>query len=480
METLTHIIDNQHVTAQAHEWDNVYNPATGAVISKVPLDDDTAVDLAVKAARQAYFSWSETPVLERARIMFRFRELLVNHHEDVAALVTKEQGKIFSDAYGEVGRAIEVVELACGAPSLLKGEWLSQVAHGGIETSLQRVPLGVVAGITAFNFPAMIPLWMIPPAIVSGNTFILKPSERTPLTSMRIGELLQEAGVPPGVVNIVHGGRRIADHILAHPGIQAVSFVGSQPVAEYIYRTAAQNGKRVQALGGAKNFHVVMPDADIDRSVEALGNSAFGSAGERCLAGSVVIAVGDVAEQLVEAMTEKAKQLRVGEGMQPDSEMGPLIRSQHLNRVTGYIARGEKEGARLVYDGRQHPTPHEGFFLGPSVFDRVTSEMAIAQEEIFGPVLSIMREPTLEEAIRTANRSLYGNTASIYTQSGGWAQYFRDRIEAGMVGINIGIPAPVAWFPFAGWKKSFYGDLHATGLDAFWFYTERRVITTRW
>ncbi len=479
METLSHVIDNQHVAAQAREWDNIYNPATGTVIAKVPLDDDQAVDQAVEAARRAYFSWSETPILERARTMFRFRELLTLHREEVAALVTREHGKIFSDAYGEVGRAIEVVELAAGAPSLLKGEWLPQVAHG-IETALMRVPLGVVAGITAFNFPAMIPLWMIPPAIVSGNTFILKPSERTPLTSMRLLELLQEAGVPAGVVNIVHGGRRVADRILEHPGIQAVSFVGSQPVAEYIYRTAAAWGKRVQALGGAKNFHVVMPDADLSRTVEALTSSAFGSAGERCLAGSVVIAVGGAGDTLTEAMTARAQQLQVGEGMQEGSEMGPLIRSEHRDRVIGYIERGVTEGASLVYDGRQHTVPREGFFLGPTLFDNVTLNMAIAREEIFGPVLSIMREPTLEDAIRTANMSRYGNTASIYTQSGQAAQYFRDRIEAGMVGINVGVPAPVAWFPFAGWKNSFYGDLHATGMDAFWFYTERRVVTTRW
>ncbi len=479
METLSHIINNQHVTARPHEWGNVYNPATGAVIGQVPLDDGQAVDQAVEASHQAYLSWADTPILERARVMFRFRELLVRHQEEVAALITQEHGKIFSDAYGEVGRAIEVVELAAGAPSLLKGEWLPHVAHG-IETSMLRVPLGVVAGITAFNFPAMIPLWMIPPAIVCGNTFILKPSEQTPLTSMRLWELLQEAGVPAGVVNIVHGGRQVAENILQHPGIQAVSFVGSQPVAEYIYHTASRAGKRVQALGGAKNYHVVMPDADLPRTVEALTSSAFGSAGERCLAGSVVIAVGDIAGELAEAMADRATRLKVGEGMQEDSEMGPLIRARHLERVTGYIERGVAQGASLVYDGRQHPVPREGFFLGPTLFDQVTSDMTIAQEEIFGPVLSMMREPTLEDAVRTANRSRYGNTATIYTDSGQAAQYFRNRIEAGMVGINVGIPAPVAWFPFAGWKNSFYGDLHATGLDAFWFYTERRVITTRW
>ncbi len=478
-ERLQHSIGGQPTPAQATEWDVVYNPATAEVIGEVPIDDEGAVDRAVTAAHAAFASWAQTPILERARVMFRYRELLWTHREELAALVTREHGKILSDALGEVGRGIEVVELAAGAPSLLKGEVLQEVAHG-VDAMMLRVPLGVVAGITPFNFPAMIPLWMIPPAIVSGNTFVLKPSERTPLTSLRLLELLYAAGLPPGVINLVHGGRVVVDALLQHRGIRAISFVGSQPVAEHVYRTAAATGKRVQALGGAKNFHVVMPDADLARTVEALVASAYGSAGERCLAGSVVVAVGDIADRLVEAMRSKAELLRVGSGTMPETEMGPLIRPVHRQRVASYIDRGIEEGATLVVDGRKGSYPSLGFFLGPTLFDHVSPEMAIAREEIFGPVLSIMRHPDLATAVAVANQSDFGNTATIYTNSGAAARYFRDHIQAGMVGVNIGVPAPVAWFPFSGWKHSFYGDLHATGTDAFMFYTERRVMTTRW
>ncbi|PSR34905.1 MAG: methylmalonate-semialdehyde dehydrogenase (CoA acylating) [Sulfobacillus benefaciens] len=476
---LQHVIGETQVAAQATRWDPVYNPATGEIIGEVPIDDDNAVNYAVEAARSAFSSWAETPILERARVMFRYRDLLEAHHNDLAEMVTREHGKVLSDAYNEVGRGIEVVELAAGAPSILKGEILQGVAHG-VDAMMLRVPLGVVAGITPFNFPAMIPLWMVPPAIVSGNTFVLKPSERTPMTSLRLMELLKEAGLPDGVVNIVHGGRTVVDRILNHPDIRAVSFVGSQPVAEHVYRTAAAAGKRVQALGGAKNFHIVMPDADLAKTVEALTSSAYGSAGERCLAGSVVIGVGAVADELVEAMRDRAKHLVVGDGTDPATEMGPLIRDVHRDRVAGYISRGLDEGAKLVVDGRTHPMPSQGFFLGPTLFDHVTDYMSIAREEIFGPVLSVMRQPDLEQAVAVANCSDFGNTATIYTRSGASAQYFRDHIQAGMVGVNIGVPAPVAWFPFSGWKHSFYGDLHATGTDAFLFYTERRVMTSRW
>lgn len=478
-ERIAHVINHQLVSPTAKTWDAVYNPATGAVIGEIPLDDEHAVELAVEAADQAFRAWAETPILERARVMFRYRQLLVDHQDELARMVTQEHGKVASDAFNEVGRGIEVVELAAGAPSLLKGEVLPGAAHG-VDVSMLRVPLGVVAGITPFNFPAMIPLWMIPPAVVAGNTFVLKPSERTPLTSLRLVELLHEAGLPEGVVNIVHGGRSVVDRLLQHRRVRAVSFVGSQPVAEYVYRTAAANGKRVQALGGAKNFHVVMPDANLDRTVEALAGSAYGSAGERCLAGSVVIAVGDVQDRFVDAMKARAERLVVAPGTDPTSEMGPLIRAQHRDRVARYIERGVSEGASLVYDGRQHPKPDQGFFLGPTLFDGVQADMAIARDEIFGPVLSVIREPSLEAAVKTANASRFGNTATLYTQSGGAARYFRDHIEAGMVGINIGVPAPIAWFPFSGWKDSFYGDLHATGMDAFMFYTERRVLTERW
>ena len=478
-ERVAHLIFDEKVAGGASTWEAVYNPATGERIAEVPLDDERAVELAVEAAARAFLDWADTPILERARVMFRYRELLKSHQKELAAMVTREHGKVQSDAFNEVGRGIEVVELAAAAPSLLKGETLSAVAHG-VDVSMLRVPLGVAAGITPFNFPAMIPLWMIPPAVVSGNTFVLKPSERTPLTSLRLLELLTEAGLPAGVVNIVHGGRAVVDRLLHHPRVKAVSFVGSQPVAEHVYRTAAAAGKRVQALGGAKNFHVVMPDADLERTVEALAGSAYGSAGERCLAGSVVIAVGEVQERLVEAMAARARRLVVGNGTDSGSEMGPLIRAQHRERVAGYIDKGVADGATLVYDGRQHPTPPQGFFLGPTLFDRVSADMSIAREEIFGPVLSVIRQPDLKTAVQTANASRFGNTATIYTAAGAAARYFRDHIEAGMVGVNIGVPAPIAWFPFAGWKNSFYGDLHATGTDAFTFYTERRVITERW
>ncbi|MCY0897802.1 MAG: CoA-acylating methylmalonate-semialdehyde dehydrogenase [Firmicutes bacterium] len=476
---LQHVIGGQLRPHQASRLDPVFNPALGDVIGEVPIDDVQAVDAAVQAAEAAFREWSATPILERARVMFRYRELLEAHRRELAESVTREHGKILSDAYNEVGRGIEVVELAAGAPSLLKGEVLPEVAHG-VDVTMLRVPLGVVAGITPFNFPAMIPLWMIPPAIVSGNTFVLKPSERTPLTSMRLLELLKEAGLPDGVVNLVHGGAPVVDALLTHPRIRAISFVGSQPVADYVYRTASQHHKRVQALGGAKNFHIVMPDANLDLAVDALMGSAYGSAGERCLAGSVVVAVGDVADALVQRLQDKASRLKVGNGLEAGIEMGPLIRAQHRERVQGYIERGVAEGATLALDGRQHDMPSEGFFLGPTLFDRVEAHMTIAQEEIFGPVLSVIRRPSLEEAVTTANGSRFGNTATIYTTSGKAARYFRDHVQAGMLGVNIGVPAPVAWFPFAGWKDSFYGDLHATGMDAFWFYTERRVITARW
>lgn len=476
---IPHLIAMEPIEPRANDWSPVYNPATSEVLGEVGLDDLEAVDLAVRTAKTAFPEWSRTSILERARVMFRYRDLLVDHHRDLAALVTREHGKILSDAYNEVGRGIEVVEFAAGAPSLLKGDVLPQVATG-VETAMLRVPLGVVAGITPFNFPAMIPLWMIPLAIVSGNTFVLKPSERTPLTSLQLLELLQEAGVPEGVVNLVHGGRAVVDRILQHPEIKAVSFVGSQPVAHHVYQMASAAGKRVQALGGAKNFHVVLPDADPERTVESLTGSAFGSAGERCLAGAVAIAVGSAGQWLTDAMTARAESLHVGNGVHDAVEMGPLIRGEHRDRVVSYIERGIQEGARLVYDGRRHPVPIDGFFLGPSVFDGVSPEMTMAREEIFGPVLSLMHQPSLEAAVDLANQSRFGNTATIYTQSGGAAQYFRDHIEAGMLGVNIGVAAPVAWFPFSGWKDSFYGDLHTTGMDGLLFYTERRVITTRW
>ncbi len=476
---LPHYIAGQYRTPAASEWMPVYNPATGEMTASVAMDDTRALDQAVAAARAAFADWAATPIMERARVMFRFRDLLEQAHEELAHSVTGEHGKVLDDAYAEVGRGIEVVELAASAPSVMKGEVVANIAHG-VDVEMLRVPLGVVAGLTPFNFPAMIPLWMFPIALVAGNTFVLKPSERTPRTALRLAELLTAAGLPSGALNVVHGGADIAAAILAHPDVRAVSFVGSEPVARHVYETAAARHKRVQALGGAKNFHVVMPDAALDDAVRGLVSSGYGSAGERCLACSVVLAVGEVADPLVSALKAAGDHLRVGPGVNPGIEMGPLIRREHRDRVVGFIESGVREGARLVRDGRRDQFAGGGFFLGPTLFDHVGPDMAIAREEIFGPVLAVIRVPDLRQAVTLANASSFGNTATIYTRSGRAARYFRDHIEAGMVGVNVGVAAPVAIFPFAGWKTSFYGDLHVTGTDGFRFYTEMRVVTSRW
>jgi malonate-semialdehyde dehydrogenase (acetylating)/methylmalonate-semialdehyde dehydrogenase len=477
---LSHYIAGEWVDAEGSEDVAVYNPATGEVQARLPADDVGAVDRAVAAALGAFPAWRATPVLERARVMFRLREILERHRRDLAASVTNEHGKILSDAFQEVGRGIEVVELAASAPTALKGEVLTDVARG-VDVELVRVPLGVVAGLTPFNFPAMIPLWMVPLAVVAGNTFVLKPSERTPLTALKLAELFSDAGLPPGVLNVVLGAAPVAEALMGHPDVRAVSFVGSEPVAEHVYRTASHHGKRVQALGGAKNFHVVMPDADLDQAVSGLVGSAYGSAGERCLACAVVLAVGDIHDRLVDALAAAADRLRLGPGWEPHVDMGPLIRAEHRTRVEAYIQAGVDAGARLVRDGRRHPARlGPGFFLGPTLFTGVEPDMDIAREEIFGPVLSVIRVPDLASAIALANRSRFGNTATIYTRSGGAARTFREQIDAGMVGVNVGVAAPVAFFPFSGWKRSFYGDLHATGMDGYRFYTESRVVTARW
>lgn len=456
----------------------VYDPSTGAVQATVAMAKIEDLDRAVKAAHSAFQEWAATPVPQRARVMFRFRDLLEQHRSELARSVTLENGKNYNEAYAEVGRGIEVVEFACGAPTLMQGEALANVSRG-IDTEMLRYPLGVVAGITPFNFPAMIPLWMLPLALVTGNVMVLKPSERTPRTSVAIVELLLEAGLPANAVQLVHGGEEVVNGLLAHPLVSAVSFVGSEPVAAHVYRTAAAHGKRVQALAGAKNFHIVMPDAHLTRSVEAIVSSAFGSAGERCLAASVVLAVGDIGDPLVSALTEAAGRLRLG-GSGEDYDLGPVIRSSHRDRILGHIEAGLQEGAVLVRDGRPEAKNREGFFLGATIFDQVDPNMSIAREEIFGPVLSIVRTDSLDSAIGIANRSRFGNTASIYTQQGGAVRQFRETIEAGMLGVNVGVAAPMAFFPFSGWKNSFYGDLHATGRDAIEFYTDKKVITTRW
>jgi malonate-semialdehyde dehydrogenase (acetylating) / methylmalonate-semialdehyde dehydrogenase len=456
----------------------VYNPASGQVIEQVPLSGSREVDAAVQAAATAYVAWSRTALMERVRLMFRFKALLEEHFEELAAVVTRHHGKTLDESRGEVRRGIEVVDFACGAPTLLQGRTLRDVS-GGVDQDLYRYPVGVCAGIPPFNFPVMIPLWMFPLAVVAGNTFVLKPSERTPLGGQRLAEIFLEAGFPEGVLNVVHGAREAVDALLTHPGVNAISFVGSAPVAKHVYQTAAANGKRVQALGGAKNHIVVMPDADPEITVPAILNSAFGNAGERCLAGSVAVAVGKAADRLLEPLKEAALKMVVGPGDQVGVQVGPLIRADHRDRVAAYVEKGLVEGAELVVDGRGEMS-RPGFFLGPTILDRVTADMAVGHEEIFGPVLSFARAATLDEAIAQANRMALGNMATIFTQSGRAAREFRERVEAGMTGINVPIAQPFAFFPFSGWKGSFYGDLHVHGTDGIEFYTRKKVVVTRW
>ncbi|MBZ5723627.1 MAG: CoA-acylating methylmalonate-semialdehyde dehydrogenase [Acidobacteriia bacterium] len=457
----------------------VTNPATGAVLAEVPFAEKSDIDRAVAAAHEAFLKWREVPVVDRVQALYRYKTLLEQHAAELAAILTRENGKTADDAKAEVRRAIQMVEVACGMPSLMLGDSLNDVAQG-IDCKTVRQPIGVCAGITPFNFPAMVPMWMHPFAIACGNTFILKPSEKVPLTPTRTIELLHDAGLPPGVINLVHGGKEAVDALLHHPLVKAVSFVGSTPVAKYIYATAAANGKRVQALGGAKNHLVVMPDADMPKTVEAIIGSAFGAAGERCLAGSVLVTVGDAAAPLLELLVKRTSALAVGDGSQAGVEMGPLVTSDHCRRVEGYVEKGVAEGATPLVDGRQAKKSGGGFFLGPTIFDHVTPEMTIAREEIFGPVLSVIRVKTLDEAIQLVNRSPFGNATSIFTTSGKAAREYSSRIEVGMVGVNVGVAAPMAFFPFAGWKNSFFGDLHAHGKDAVAFYTEQKVIMSRW
>ena len=456
----------------------VFNPATAEVIEQVPLSGERDVDAAAGAAAAAFASWSRTPLMERVRLMFRYKAVLEEHFEELASIVTRHHGKTLDESRGEVRRGIEVVDFACGAPTLLQGRTLRDVS-GGVDQDLYRYPVGVCAGIPPFNFPVMIPLWMFPLAVVAGNTFVLKPSERTPLGGQRLAELFLEAGFPEGVLNVVHGAREAVDALLRHPGVAAISFVGSAPVARHVYETAAANGKRVQALGGAKNHIVVMPDADPELAVPAILNSAFGNAGERCLAGSVAVAVGSAADALLEPLKHAASKMVVGPGDQPGVQVGPLIRADHRDRVAGYVDKGVAEGAELIVDGRREMS-RKGFFLGPTILDRVTAGMTVGHEEIFGPVLSVARAATLDEAIGQANQMALGNMATIFTQSGRSAREFRDRVEAGMTGINVPIAQPFAFFPFSGWKGSFFSDLHVHGTDGIDFYTRKKVVVTRW
>ena len=457
---------------------DVYDPASGEVIERVPLSTRADVDAAVAAAAAAFERWSRTPVMERVRLMFRFKALLEEHVEELAAIVTRHHGKTLDEARGEVRRGIEVVDFACGAPTLLQGRTLRGVSSD-VDQDLYRYPVGVCAGIPPFNFPVMIPLWMFPLSVVAGNAFVLKPSERTPLGAVRLAELFLEAGFPEGVLNLVHGAKDVVDGLLEHPGVSAISFVGSEPVARAVYRTAAQNGKRVQALGGAKNHLVVMPDVDFEVAAPAILNSAFGNAGERCLAGSVAVMVGEAADAVIDPLVERAAALKVGPGDAPGTDVGPLIREDHRDRVAGYVARGAAEGADVLLDGRGL-IGRRGYFLGPTILDRVSDGMTVGREEIFGPVLSIARARSLEEAIDTANRSALGNMAVIFTRSGRAGREFRDRVQAGMVGINVPVAQPFAFYPFSGWKGSFYGDLHVHGMDGVEFYTRKKVVVSRW
>lgn len=480
MKQISHFI-NGATTAPSKRTGPVYNPALGEQVAEVSLASVDEVAGAIEAAKAAFVDWSETTPLNRSRILFRFKMLLEERLDELAEVISAEHGKVFEDARGEVVRGMEVVEFACGIPHLLKGEITEQVGRGVDAWSVNQ-PLGVVAGISPFNFPAMVPMWMWPVAIACGNTFIMKPSEKDPSAPLLVAEWLKEAGLPDGVFNVVNGDKEAVDVLLTHPSIQAVSFVGSTPIAEYIYSTASANGKRVQALGGAKNHLVVMPDADINGAVSALTGAAYGSAGERCMAISVAVAVGDIADELVDKLAEKARTLKIGNGAEKGLDMGPLVTREHLAKVTGYVDAGVKEGATLVVDGRGHTVAgHEsGYFIGGCLFDHVTPEMTIYQEEIFGPVLCVVRVPDYVSAVKLINAHEYGNGTSIYTRSGGAARQFTRDIQVGMVGVNVPIPVPMAFHAFGGWKRSLFGSNHMHGMEGVRFYTRRKAVTARW
>lgn len=460
----------------------VYNPSVGEIIAHTPMGGGDVVDQAVQAAQKAFPDWAETPPVERARILFRYKMLLEDHFEELARSVSREHGKNIIEARGDVRRGVEVVEYACAAPELLKGEMIHNIARG-IDCEVVRHPHGVVAGICPYNFPALVPMWMFPLALACGNTFILKPSEKVPLTGIRLIELLQQAGLPAGVLNIVHGGKECVDALLKHPMIRAISFVGSSPVAKYIYETGIAHGKKVQAAGGAKNYVFVLPDADFGNSVTGLVDSAFGCAGQRCMAGSTAVTIGKAHDQLVKPLSEAVRSIKVGPtDREVPNNLGAVISPQHLEKVTSLITSGEKEGAKVVIDGRGVKVPEapKGFYLGPTIVDGVRQGMHIAREEVFGPVLNVMSFDDLDSAIEMANQTPFGNGACIYTQSGKAAREFKHRIKAGMVGINVGVPAPMAPFPFAGWDYSFFGELHMQGREGVMFYTRAKVTTTRW
>ena len=475
---LKNFINGEWVDSVSGKTLDVPNPATNELLTKVPVSSKEDVDSAVAAAKEAFQRWKNVPVPKRARIFFKYHTLISENHEELARLIVEENGKAYKEAYGEVQRGIECVEFACGAPTLMMGETLSGIAED-IDSEMFRYPLGVVGGITPFNFPMMVPLWMFPLAIACGNTFVLKPSERTPILANRLGELFMEAGAPKGVLNIVHGAHDVVNGLLEHKDIAAISFVGSQPVAKYVYERAAAAGKRVQALSGAKNHHIVMPDANLDKAVQHIISSTFGSAGQRCMACSAVVIVGDN-QPFVDALKKKADELIIGNGMDDEVLLTPVIRKEHREKVLRYIEKGIAEGADLIRDGRREMSElPNGNFLGATIFDHVTPEMTIAKDEIFAPVLSLLRADNLDEGLGYIRKSRYGNGATIYTNDAKAIRKFREEADAGMLGINVGVPATMAFFPFSGWKDSFYGDMHVNGKDGLNFYTRKKMITTR-
>ncbi|MRG87774.1 CoA-acylating methylmalonate-semialdehyde dehydrogenase [Salinibacillus xinjiangensis] len=479
-QTLKNYVGGKWMSPKSNQTEQVYNPATGEVIAEVPISDKEDVDDAVQVAAQAFQEWKEVPVPKRARILFKYQQLLVEQWDELAEIITIENGKSLKEAKGEVQRGIENVEFAAGVPSLMMGEQLPAISEG-LESGVYRYPIGVIGGITPFNFPMMVPCWMFPMAIATGNTFVLKPSERTPLLAIRLAELLEEAGLPNGVFNIVHGAHDVVNGLLDHEKVAAISFVGSQPVAEYVYKRGTDNLKRVQALSGAKNHSIVLHDANLDNATTQIINAAFGSAGERCMAASVVAVEEAVADEVVSLLVQKANEIKIGNGLDEDVFLGPVIRDHHKQRTLKYIEKGEEEGAKLIRDGRKdQDTERQGYFIGPTIFDEVTSEMTIWKDELFAPVLSVARVKDLDSAVELTNQSRFANGACIFTNDGGAVRKFRETIDAGMLGVNIGVPAPMAFFPFSGWKDSFYGDLHANGKDGLAFYTRQKVITTRW
>ena len=481
MQKINHYIDGINFEGNSGKTSDVYNPATGEVSAKVCLANSNETKKAIDVAAKAFQGWASTPPLQRARILFKFKELIEKYADDLTMIIVQEHGKVYEDAKGSLTRGLEVVEFACGIPHLLKGEFTENVGRD-VDSWSVRQPLGVCAGITPFNFPAMVPMWMFPIAIACGNTFILKPSEKVPSCSMMLADLLTKAGLPKGVLNVVNGGKEVVDTLIESKSVNAISFVGSTPVAKYIYENSAKHEKRVQALGGAKNHCVVMPDADLNQAINGLMGAAYGSAGERCMAQSVAVAVGGVADKLVDGLKKKVEELKIGPGTDKNIEMGPLITKEHLKRVKDYVEVGKKEGAKLIVDGSEIKLQgyEQGFFMGGCLFDHVKTNMKIYNEEIFGPVLSIVRVKDFEEAIKIINNHEYGNGVSIFTRDGDAARSFSSRIKVGMVGINIPIPVPMAFHSFGGWKRSLFGDHHMHGMEGIRFYTKLKTITSRW